>query len=843
MGSGKRVTDQQVKELRRRLEESGSLLQAAMRANMDRKTARKHREGPLPSERHRPRSYRTRIDPLAAVWPELEAHLERDASVSAKTLWEWLQETYPDQDWESKRRTLERRVHGWRGRHGPEQEVYFTQVHEPGRLGASDFTHMSELGVTIQGESFPHLAYHFVLTYSNWEHVTVCSSESFASLSEGLQNALWSLGAVPARHRTDRMTLACHQDGNPEEYTAKYRGLLSHYGVTAERTNPASGHENGDAESSHRHFKATVSNWLKLRGSKDFASVAEYQTFLRENTNRRNGPRRVKLAEELARMRALPARRLESVERERVKVSQGSTIRVKKNTYSVPSRLRGEWVEARIGMDEIEVWYGAQHVQTMSRLRGQDKHRIDYRHVIHSLVRKPGAFARYVYREDMYPSVTYRRAYDRLVSQDAGRADRHYVRILELAAREGESRVEAVLTSLLEASVLFTDQVVRARLGLETGPMQAARLEVPAVDLSAYDALLEASAWNDSRESASAPLEASDQGRSLEEASAGDKPFAVQEEKNDEQGCVEAIVGVSSGVALADDAVAARGGGSSSVGGIVGLCGVLAGIIAAGMSAASPQPHRAFAEGIAVAVGKDVVGAGLEAFAAEGVATTAKFVERRLFGSARERLGVWHAGLGEDARLGGPVAGTGAHELSADLVHELQLAGAGSARGQARPDAEGTAETFVAVGGPGDRRRGLRAAEPGRNGSVVHAVVGALRAWQCAVDEQLAVFEVGADLQGSDDDGGRDRSPSASQRDRGDERVELPSRGGQEGQGKGRTRGQGKRRTRMTGRQTGGEAEPLRGPGYAAGDVAALHLPPLRQAPSTESARNPGGEF
>src|SRR5262249_47648162 len=163
--------------------------------------------------------------------------LEREPGLQAKTLLEWLQREVPDRPWEQSRRTLERRVRQWKAQHGPAKQVFFAQVHEPGRLGASDFTHMDALGVTIQGPAFPHLVYHFVLTHSNWEHVTVCFSESFASFSEGLQNALWALGGVPQRHRTDRMTLAVHHEGSAEQYTAKDRALLAHYGLEAEATN------------------------------------------------------------------------------------------------------------------------------------------------------------------------------------------------------------------------------------------------------------------------------------------------------------------------------------------------------------------------------------------------------------------------------------------------------------------------------------------------------------------------------------------------------------------------------------------------------------------------------
>jgi transposase len=400
--TGRRATDAHVQELRKALLRGASRAQAALRADMDRKTARKYRDQPeLPSPGRRPRTWRTRADPLAALWPQLEELLGREPGLQAKTLLEWLQREHPGPPWERSRRTLERRGRPWRAQHGPAKEVFFAQVHEPGRWGASDFSHMDALGVTIQGQPFPHLVYHFVLTYSNWEHVSVCFSESFASLSEGLQNALGELGGVPQRHRTDRMTLAVHHEGSAEQYTATYRALLAHYGLEPEATKPASGHENGDCEHGHRRFKEAVEQALLLRGSRDFASRAAYRRFLHELAARRNAGRQEKLAAERACLRPLPAARLEAVERQRVKVSRGSTIRVKHHTYSVPTRLMGEAVEVRVGAEQVEVWYAGALVQTMERLRGQDKHHIDYRHISSWLVRKPGAFARYVYREDL----------------------------------------------------------------------------------------------------------------------------------------------------------------------------------------------------------------------------------------------------------------------------------------------------------------------------------------------------------------------------------------------------------------------------------------------------------
>ena len=170
---------------------------AAERSGMDEKTARKYlKSGKLPSQIKMPRIYRTHADVFESIWPEGQSYLEQNPGLEAKQLFEHFQRTYPGIFSDGQLRSFQRKVKNWRAVEGPIKEVFFPQVHHPGKLSASDFTHMKELGVTIQGSSFPHLVYHFVLTYSNWEAGTVCFSESFESLSEGLQNALWKLGGA-----------------------------------------------------------------------------------------------------------------------------------------------------------------------------------------------------------------------------------------------------------------------------------------------------------------------------------------------------------------------------------------------------------------------------------------------------------------------------------------------------------------------------------------------------------------------------------------------------------------------------------------------------------------------
>ena len=204
------ITDGQVRKFWRDLDTGRKLAVAARRAGMDEKTARKYRQGrKLPSSLKQPRTYRTRKDPFAEVWPQVETLLQKRARAASQDALRLGQETAPGAVRPSShRRTFERRVHHWRATLGPAQNVMFSQVHHAGDLAASDFTELSSLGITITGQRFEQLAYHFVLTYSNWEAITLCASESFEALSDGLQNALWELGGVPRRHRSDSLSAA-----------------------------------------------------------------------------------------------------------------------------------------------------------------------------------------------------------------------------------------------------------------------------------------------------------------------------------------------------------------------------------------------------------------------------------------------------------------------------------------------------------------------------------------------------------------------------------------------------------------------------------------------------------
>src|SRR5690349_11769120 len=227
--------DSEVKRYRQARKTGKSQQLAAATAGMSERTGRKYeRMGTLPSQLKQPRTWLTRKNPFEQDWDWVVAELI---------------ERHPDRYRPTQIVTLRRHIARWRALSGPEREVIFEQVHTPGERAESDFTHMSDLGVTIAGEPFPHLIYHFVFTYSNVEAVTLCFSESFEAQAEGIERALWHLGGVPKQHRTDHLTAAVrqtHRKETREEWTARYQALMAHYGMQPTWNNVGIAHENGD---------------------------------------------------------------------------------------------------------------------------------------------------------------------------------------------------------------------------------------------------------------------------------------------------------------------------------------------------------------------------------------------------------------------------------------------------------------------------------------------------------------------------------------------------------------------------------------------------------------------
>lgn len=466
---------------------------AALRAGMDRETGLKYRKlGKLPSEiPAKPRTYLTRKDPFDRDWPLIAAMLADIPDLDAKTIFEHLQGLEPGRYQDGQLRTLQRRVGRWRGQNGPEKEVFFSQDHRPGECAQADFTWCTELKITIRGVAFAHMLFHMVLPYSNWEWATVALSESLLALRHGIQTSLVRLGRKPKKFQTDNSTAATHELGTGKRgFNDDYMAVMRHFDMQPQTIGIGESEQNGDVEAGNGALKRRLERKLKIRGSRDFDSEQAYEIWVQSECDLANSGRCERLAEELALMGALnPARLCEHVELD-VPVSQWSTIRVKSCVYSVPSRLIGHQVRVHLSERLLIVFFNGIEQLRTERLTGKSQ-RIDYRHIIWSLVRKPNAFARYHYREELFPSLTFRRAYDALAKSIIHelRTDVAYLRLLYLAASTLQVEVEIAVELLLESGVLPTSEAVKVLIGKEKA---VGLLEMPVLkpDLVLYDGLL-----------------------------------------------------------------------------------------------------------------------------------------------------------------------------------------------------------------------------------------------------------------------------------------------------------------------------------------------------------------
>jgi hypothetical protein len=479
-----------------KIRKSNSQALAAAKAGISERSARRI-DGAvtLPSQKTR-RYWRSRPDPFAEVWErEVVPLLQRAPKLMAITLLRQLQDDHPDRFPDGMLRTLQRHIRHWRAMEGPTKEVFFPQDYVPGQRGLSDFTAMGDLRVTIANEPFAHLLYHFVLAFSRWEHAEVVEGgESFAALSQGLQNALWQAGGAPQEHRSDSLSAAFKNLTEEEDFTVRYTGLLEHYGMTGTRNNRGLGHENGSVESSHRYLKEALDQALLLRGHRDFADRAAYEGFVREVVMRRNRRHAAAFRIEREQLQDLPVRRSSDFAEAEALVTRNGTFTVRAILYSAPSRLIGHRLKVRLYSDRLDCYLSGARVLTLARgtrapgsTRGR---KLDYRHFIDSLRRKPQAFKGLAFRDALFPREAYRRTWEQLdLRLPQRQACRTMVALLEMAARDG---VEAVLAerleALLAAGALPDVKQLREEFAPRPAELPPITIVIPAA--SVYDALL-----------------------------------------------------------------------------------------------------------------------------------------------------------------------------------------------------------------------------------------------------------------------------------------------------------------------------------------------------------------
>lgn len=489
------ITLKQYGVLLRKYAQTQNMSISALKAGVDRKTARKYIQAQQPPEQlQQPRRWRNRPDPLEVVWPQAVRMLGDAPELEAKSLFEFLLENAENKLEPKHLRTFQRRVRVWRATRGPEKEVFFPQRQTPGLAMQLDWTHAKELGVRIGGVELDHQLCHCVLPYSNWEWAIRCQSESFLSLVSGLQASLGRLGRKPRYLATDNSSAATHEISpglGKRSFNPDYLDLCEHYGLEPVTIHVACPHEHGDVESQNGHLKRRLKQHLLLRGSREFESLEAYDAFLEgvmESANKRRGRQ---LAEELAVMAPLPPTRLAEYQEVEARVGSNSTLRVKKVTYSVPSRLIGQSVRVEVHESVLRLYLGRERVLELPRMRGRAA-AINFRDLVGPLLRKPGAFPNYQYREQLYPTVAFRAAYDRLVEAHGMRPGViEYLHLLKMAVEHTVEAVEGALRPRLAGPEKWWAADVRATLSPASTTVPA--LAELAPELLSYDGLLSSS--------------------------------------------------------------------------------------------------------------------------------------------------------------------------------------------------------------------------------------------------------------------------------------------------------------------------------------------------------------
>lgn len=490
---GRRINRTQVAKY---MEHRKELTQEVAAAKVDisvRSARRIERAGGLASKQEA-RQWRTRGDPLSRWWEsEIVLLLESTPGLNAVTILEELQRRYPSEVSPGLLRTLQRRLRQWRAVRGEEREIYFAQEHPPGRLGLSDFTAANELGVLIEGQPLEHRLYQFALAYSGWRHVeVVLGGESFEALASGLQNALWQLGGVPEEHRTDSLSAAfrnLHAEA-AKDLTRRYEALCADYGMRVSRSNRGASHENGAIEARQGTLKERLDQALLLRGSRSFATLEQYRTFVAEVAVRLNARIAKAFTVERAALRMLPQRRTADYEEVPARVSKFGTFNVRGVLYSAPSRLVGHRLSVRLHLDRIEAFVGGVNVLSVPRAAPGQRQVIDYRHMLPALKRKPAAFARWRLREAMFPRSEYRLTWEKLSREMPERqACRVMVGLLDLAARGAcEAALAQRLAQLLDAGMLPELALLEAEFAPREPATPEVCVQLPA--LTSFDALL-----------------------------------------------------------------------------------------------------------------------------------------------------------------------------------------------------------------------------------------------------------------------------------------------------------------------------------------------------------------
>ena len=264
--------------------------------------------------------------------------------------------------------------------------------------------------------------------------------------------------------------------------------------MTPTRNNRGIAHENGAIGGPHGHLKRAIEDALLMRGTSDFDDLAAYRRFIDESVGRRNARKGKRIDLERAELQELPDRRTSDYEQVSVRVTSSGGFTLRKVFYTVPSRLIGHRLRVRLYDDRLEVFIGGTLLITLPRGRahasGKHGQVVNYRHVIHSLRRKPMALLNLVYRDQLFPRQAYRQTFETLLERlPEKQACRIMVDLLALAHERGcEAELAAVLAADLQAGRLPEMSAIATRFAPD--PARVPHVVVHLVPLNLYEDLI-----------------------------------------------------------------------------------------------------------------------------------------------------------------------------------------------------------------------------------------------------------------------------------------------------------------------------------------------------------------
>ena len=743
-------------KIRRLYDSEPNVTHCAKECHVDPKSVRKYVDknvAPATASK-KPREQPTRTAPLDEFWPEIKTLLENDSRLKPYAIFEFFIDKYPNKFEHSWRRTLERRIGQWKLEQQIEKNVVCSQIHQAGDVLAYDFTELASLNITVASQSWRGLLFHATLTQSNWEYGELCLSESYEAVVSGVQNAFLKLGGVTRRLRSDSLTAAVNNLNSKHAFQNGYRLFLEHFGVNGHRINVRQPQENGDCESSHGHLKDYLDQALRLLGSRNFESLDQLRTFIDEQLTKRNAKRREAISRERALLAPLPTTLFPTFTQVELQVPTTSVIRLKQNSYSVPSYLIGLKLQSRIHGDHIEIWQPGRKLFEMPRLIGKDQVWFDYRHVIDSLVRKPGGFANYRYREHMYPTIWFRKAFDIAVAQHGELPGiKCYLKLLYLAKHHGQDNVETELRQVLESAVTIDPKSIESKID-KTSP--ASLVEDPYVEqpeLDTYDDLLK------HKEVLNEPDDELSDNRTTEHATeprGSGWPFETPE--------------------IADDAIVGDQPCGSSGPRALEPPPILERVDDSRNGSTHRESHFEALEEIGTGTEQDLVTDQVVSLPDGGATSHATASERRVCETSGELVAVRPSGFRKNVAaqcVGRTTDSAGPYR---NFCFLCAISSTSVACQTGASSAEFSIETWSILD-VDHRRHRLCTTESRRDGSLVHVDCRSLRTDEYPDQQQPTIFKMGSDFQGPDDHSGSDRSASSSQHDHRAQRGKLPPGG------------------------------------------------------------------